>query len=120
MLHEFLSSNRAELIKRCRAKVSRRDSPPVTPSELEHGVPLVLDQLVEALHHEQTNPASQHDEISDAPNETPASAESSRTAALHGKELLERGYTVDQVSARPSPSWHRKEMRRSPSRSSTL
>src|SRR6185436_15993658 len=38
MLHEFLSSNREELIRRCRAKVSQRDAPPVTPLELEHGV----------------------------------------------------------------------------------
>lgn len=45
MLHEFVTSNRDELIRRCRSKVSKRDSPPVTPTELEHGVPLVLEQL---------------------------------------------------------------------------
>ena len=97
MLHEFLTSNRDELIRRCRAKVSLRDSPPVTPSELEHGVPLVLEQLVEALRGEQKNPASQHDRIFGPSSKTPASVESSRTAALHGEELLARGYTVDQV-----------------------
>jgi hypothetical protein len=95
MLHEFLSANREELISRCREKVSRRSSPPVTPLELEHGVPLFLGQLVEALLYEQTNPKAQHDGI--LGSSRTASVESSRTAALHGKELLEEGYTVDQV-----------------------
>ena len=49
MLHEFLTSNRYELIRRCRAKVSERDSPPVTSLDLEQGVPLFLGQLVDAL-----------------------------------------------------------------------
>ena len=94
MLHEFLSSNRDELIRRCRSKVSKRDSPPVTPSELEYGVPLFLEQLVEALRREQA--ATGHAVISGPWNKT-SSAESSRTAALHGEELLAKGYTVDQV-----------------------
>lgn len=97
MLHEFLSANRNELIRRCRGKVSKRSAPPVTPSELEHGVPLFLDQLVEALRCEQENPASKHDGMLDSSRTTAASIENSRTAALHGKELLAQGYTVDQV-----------------------
>jgi hypothetical protein len=92
MLHEFLTSNREELIRRCRAKVSQRSSPP-TASALEHGVPLFLGQLVEALLHERVNPASRHE----PPRKTAASLESGRTARLHGKELLDDGYTIDQV-----------------------
>jgi len=95
MLHEFLSSNREELIRRCRAKVSQRSSPGVTCLELKHGVPVFLAQLVEALRDEQTNRAPQHAGISGFPGKTPASAKS--RAALHGKELLQNGYTVDQV-----------------------
>lgn len=95
MLHEFLSSNREELIRRCRAKVSQRSSPGVTSLELEHGVPVFLGQLVEALRHEQANPAPQHAEMSGSPGKTPASVES--RAGLHGRELLQEGYTVDQV-----------------------
>ena len=87
MLHEFLTLNREELISRCRLKVSRRDSPPATELELEHGVPLFLAQLVDALRDEQLNLAPEAD----------AAAENSRTAALHGRDLLDRGYTVDQV-----------------------
>jgi hypothetical protein len=94
MLHEFLSSNREELIRRCRAKVSQRSSPGVTCLELKHGVPVFLAQLVEALRHEQANPAQQAG-ISGSPGKTPASVRS--RAGLHGQELLQKGYTVDQV-----------------------
>src|SRR5688572_32751022 len=58
MLHEFLSANRAELIRRCRSRVGARSSPPVTPLELEHGIPRFLEQLVDALRHEEANPES--------------------------------------------------------------
>jgi hypothetical protein len=88
MLHEFLSANRDELIRRCRAKVSKRDSPPVTASELEYGVPLFLGQLVEAL---------RYAEMPGSGGRTPGAVENSRIAALHGKELLDEGYTVGQV-----------------------
>jgi hypothetical protein len=97
MLHEFLSSNRDELIRRCRLKVSRRDAPPVTLTELEHGVPLVLEQLVWALRCEEESPGLDSDRAFGPPRKTPAAVESSRTAALHGKQLLEQGYTVEQV-----------------------
>src|SRR5690242_10517042 len=97
MLHEFLTWNRAELIKRCRAKVSQRPIPPVTPLELEHGVPLFLDQLIQALRHEQENPAMRNAAMTAPARKTPAFLESKRTSALHGKEQLQQGYTVDQV-----------------------
>jgi hypothetical protein len=97
VLHEFLSSNRDELIRRCRLKVSRRDAPPVTLTELEHGVPLVLEQLVWALRCEEESPGFDRDRMFGPPRKTPAAVESSRTAALHGKQLLEQGYTVEQV-----------------------
>lgn len=88
MLHEFLSSNRGELIRRCRSKVSKRASPPATEVELEYGVPLLLGQLVEAL---------RWAEAPGSGRKNPGAAENSRTAALHGKELLDEGYTIDQV-----------------------
>lgn len=97
MLHEFLTANRQELIRRCRSKVSKRDSPPVTPLELEYGVPLFLDQLVEALRCEPAGTARGPAVISGPWQNTPVAIESSRTAALHGEELLAKGYTVDQV-----------------------
>ena len=97
MLHEFLSTNREELIRRCRAKVSKRDAPPVTAQELEHGVPMVLEQLVWALRAEEEIPASANERRFGSLRKTPAAVESSRTAALHGKQLLKDGYSVEQV-----------------------
>ena len=91
MLHEFLSSNRAELIRRCRSKVVGRSSPPPGDAvALEHGVPRFLEQLVDALRHEEANPESWS-------NENSALVESTRTATSDGDELFEQGYTVGQV-----------------------
>jgi hypothetical protein len=97
MLHEFLSLNRVELIRRCRSKVGQRSSPPATPLELEHGVPRFLEQLIEALRHEQANPTPQFNVISVASTQKAASAEGTRTATSDGNELFEQGYTVGQV-----------------------
>ena len=96
MLHEFLTANRDELVRRCRSKARLRDSPPVSALELQYGVPLFLEQLVEALRCEQADFALGH-VISGPWNKTAVAVESSRTAALHGEELLARAYTVDQV-----------------------
>ena len=49
MLEDFLRANRTELITRCRTKAAKRFVPSETPAALEHGVPLFLQQLVEAL-----------------------------------------------------------------------
>ena len=46
MLHEFLSANRDELIRRCQSKVRRRDTPAATPTELDNGVPLLYFALL--------------------------------------------------------------------------
>jgi len=85
VLHEFVSSNREELVRRCRSKGSERGSPPLNAAGLDHGAPLVLEQLVQALRGEARS------------RNTPATAEVSRTAALHGKELREQGYTAGQL-----------------------
>jgi len=95
MLHEFLSSNREELIRRCRSKVGQRSSPSATPLELEHGVPRFLEQLVEALR-EQANPTPQF-YASSVSTQKAVSAEGRRTATSDGDELFEQGYTVGQV-----------------------
>jgi len=80
MLFEFVAMNRGEIIRRCRAKVARRSVPPPTEAEIDHGVPLFLDQLVDALRHGLSS-----------------SAEIDRSATLHGHDLLRQGFTVSQV-----------------------
>jgi hypothetical protein len=93
MLHEFLTSNRKELIARCRKKVAKRFEPAKTPAAIDHGVPLFLQQLVDTLRLEES---TQTRDVSE-PERTPAPTEIGRGAAIHGAELLRLGYTVDQV-----------------------
>jgi hypothetical protein len=91
MLHAFLTSNRAELINRCREKVAKR-SPP-GPAGDAHGAPLFLLQLVDTLCREQLATIRRTLE----PEKTPAPTAIGRAAALHGAELLRNGYSIDQV-----------------------
>ena len=81
MLHEFITLNRDEIILRCRAKVATRSVPPPTEAEINHGVPLFLDQLVITLRGGQDG----------------LNPEISRSAVLHGHDLLRQGFTVSQV-----------------------
>ncbi len=98
MLHEFLSTNRTELIGRCRSKVAERPAPQATPSELEFGIPLFLDQLIKTLQVEQTSDPKQSLKVSGpAGGAQPVASEISVTASRHGRELLQHGFTVDQV-----------------------
>src|SRR4030095_3935904 len=80
VLHEFIALNRDEIIRRCRAKVATRSIPPPTEAEIDHGVPVFLDQLRNALRlGEITSP------------------EIGRSAIKHGHDLLRQGFTVSQV-----------------------
>jgi signal transduction histidine kinase len=80
MLYEFIAVNRDDIIRRCRAKVARRSIPPPTTAEIDHGVPLFLDQLGDALR-----------------LGVSSSAEIGRSAVQHGHDLLLQGFTVSQV-----------------------
>jgi len=98
MLHTFLTVNKAELIARCKLKVSQRPIPGVTPEELEHGIPEFLEQLIETLRLEKAGDPAQSRGISGASGGGDRSlSEIGATAALHGKELLLGGYTVEQL-----------------------
>jgi signal transduction histidine kinase len=98
VLHEFLTHNRSDLIARCRLKVAQRSAPRVTEAELTHGIPLFLDQLIKTLQVEQTAEPMRSRKVSGpAGGGTPVLSEMGATAALHGRELLQQGFTVDQV-----------------------
>jgi signal transduction histidine kinase len=79
MLYEFISENRDEIISRCRAKVATRSVPPPTPAEIDNGVPVFLDQLLNALAGGGADRA-----IADS-------------AVLHAHDLLVQGFTISQV-----------------------
>ena len=49
VLHEFITEHREEIITRCIAKVATRTIPPLTAATINNGVPMFLDELVEAL-----------------------------------------------------------------------
>jgi signal transduction histidine kinase len=80
LLHEFITINRDEIIGRCRAKVATRSIPPPTVREIDHGVPVFLDQLAQALRLGRSS-----------------SPEIGTSAIQHGQDLLRQGFSVSQV-----------------------
>ena len=80
MLHEFIAVNREEIIRRCKVKVATRSVAPPSTRAINHGVPVFLDQLVDALRLGLTS-----------------SPEIGSSAVKHGHDLLLQGCTVSQV-----------------------
>lgn len=80
MLHDFITTQRAEILTRCRAYVSNRPAPRPTDLELEHGIPTFLDQLAHALKR--------------AGEPDPAVG---LNGAAYGHELLRHGFTISQI-----------------------
>jgi signal transduction histidine kinase len=80
VLYEFIAVNRGEIISRCRAKVAARSIPPPTEAEIDHGVPVFLEQLSDTLRLGLIT-----------------SPEISKSAIKHGHDLLRQGFTVSQV-----------------------
>jgi len=97
MMHDFLTNNRSDLIERCRAKVALRPARAATAQQLQHGVPLFLDQLIRTLEVEQNGDPMDSLKISGPSGGGATLSEMGVSATQHGKELLELGFTVDQV-----------------------
>ena len=97
MLHEFLTANRVDLIDRCRLKVVKRLAPKATDVELAHGIPAFLDQLIKTLQVERTAEPMRSRKVSGPAGGGAGVSEIAATAALHGRELSEHGFTVEQV-----------------------
>jgi signal transduction histidine kinase len=95
MLHDFIRANRTVLIDQCRAMVASRSEPKPTDDDLTHGIPIFLDQLIETLTNEQTSEALPGRTEPSSPRAY--AAEIGSMAALHGRDLLERGFTLEQV-----------------------
>ena len=81
MLQEFLTANREAIIIRTRAMLQQRAAPRPTDAELNNGIPLFLNQLIEAL---------------GVPSVSRTS-EDTQSAIKHGTDLLRMGFTVGQV-----------------------
>jgi hypothetical protein len=95
MLSEFLATNREELIKRCRAKVSRRPGPRPTLDDEKFGIPSFLAQLIEMLCLDQQS--SPFDISGEPQAKKTLSATVASTAKRHACELHQRGLTCDQI-----------------------
>ena len=97
-MHEFLSANRKELIDRCREKVAKRAAPEATEEELDHGIAHFLNQLIATLKVEQASEPTHSRRISGrSGGGKRGPSEMGDTATKHGRELLQHGFTVDQV-----------------------
>lgn len=97
-MYQFLANNRDELIARCKYKVAARPQRSATQSQLVHGIPIFLEQLTRTLEAEEKGQAAEGTRISGLPGGGDLSqSEIGVTAAAHGKELLELGFSVDQV-----------------------
>ena len=86
MLREFLVTHRSELTDRCRSKLSTQRAPRRGFAELEDGIPLFLDRLIDLL------PLGSAQRPSRPPNLQAESRE-----AILGPDLLPNGFTLDQV-----------------------
>lgn len=84
MLDDFIVTNRDTIIARIQARVASRIVPAPTEAELQHGIPMFLDQLGEALRLAKSSSQVDHDQLHEA-------------AGLHGGDLLRMGLTIGQV-----------------------
>jgi signal transduction histidine kinase len=95
VLHDFIKTNRVVLIDRCQAMVASRSELKLTDNRPGHGIPIFLDQLIETLTIEQASEPLKKRMGPGAPRS--CTSEIGSMAALHGRDLLERGFTLEQV-----------------------
>lgn len=97
-MYQFLTNSRGELIARCKEKGAQRPRRGATDPQPVHGIPVFLEQLIRTLEAEQKGQSAEGMRISGAPGgDGAALSEIGLSAAAHGRELLEMGFTVDQV-----------------------
>ncbi|MES2262381.1 MAG: HAMP domain-containing sensor histidine kinase [Pseudomonadota bacterium] len=98
MMHEFLSTNRHELERRCREKVAVRPARAASRQQLERGIPIFLDQLIRTLQAEQIGRLSVGLAMPGASSgDAEPLSELESSGATHGGELLTLGYSINQV-----------------------
>src|ERR1700722_9384045 len=92
-LAEFIETNHAKLLSMAREKVAKRSTDP-RPEVLEtkHGVHVFLHELSEALLAEAKRDPAQRAEA-----DPPTNPNIAKTAALHGRDLLGLGFSIDEV-----------------------
>jgi signal transduction histidine kinase len=76
--------------------VASRSEPKAADHELAHGIPVFLDQLIGALAVEQEAQDYSTDS-EDGTRQGASNSEVGETATLHGRDLLQQGFTLEQV-----------------------
>lgn len=84
MLADFLRSNRSAIIAGAQARVTARTCPKPSQVELSHGIPVFLDQLIDALQLAESSDVIAHEQIA-------------KSAGFHGNDLFRMGLTIAQV-----------------------
>src|ERR1700722_17067749 len=95
MLQDLIMANRSVLIDQCRAMVAGRSGSKPTDTELTHGIPVFLDQLIETLTIEKASESVRSRAEENSPRAY--ASEIGPMAALHGRDLLERGFPLEEV-----------------------
>src|SRR4051812_26545745 len=96
MLYQFLAENESDLIERCSMKAEKRPLPKDT--SVHHGIPVFIRQLTDILRVEKMPGLVRNRRVSGpSGGGRRAPSEMSQTATIHGRELLDHGFTVDQV-----------------------
>ena len=91
MLHDFIVENRDRIITSARSRVRERSASNASEQKLQHGIPLFLTQLVEAL-----APVASTGTLPSVVGES-STKKIGASAALHGHDLLKNGFTIAQV-----------------------
>ena len=102
MMHLFLQNHRDELVERCIRKVALRPRRDATPDQLKNGVPIFIQQLQHTLEAEEQGHPDESLRISGSSGGTltghaGALTEMGVSATAHGRQLLDLGFSVDQV-----------------------
>jgi signal transduction histidine kinase len=84
LLADFLTANRSAIIAGAQARVAARTCPKPSQVELSHGIPVFLDQLVDALRLAESSDVIAHEQIA-------------KSAGIHGHDLFRMGLTIAQV-----------------------
>lgn len=98
MMYAFLADNREGLIESCKRKVLVRPYREASELQLSQGIPMFLDQLIRTLHAEEEGREADGLAISGRrAGDGAGLSEMGVSATAHGANLLDLGYTVDQV-----------------------
>ena len=97
MLYTFLFRHRNVLIQRCEIKAAERSEPDEKHVLSRYGIPVFLDQLIETLKVERTAHPKNGEKLSGPPGGPSQQSALGKSATLHGQELSDHGFTIEQV-----------------------